>query len=132
MLLGRSEGKVDDKGRITVPAIFRSDLESGATLYLTLGDVSELAIWPEPAFNQKLAEYKARESSGPDGARDFRRFTSHAVAFILDDQHRLGIPERMRTRAGISLKGAVACIGSLDRIEIWDPIRLDAYLEPVG
>ena len=133
MLLGRSEGKVDEKGRITLPKLYAEILtaDSGTTLFLTLGDQDELAIWPESAFLAKLAEYKSREATS-DGAKEFRRFTSHAAQFELDKNNRILLTERMRASAGIALKGDVVCIGASDRVEIWDPARFDAYLEGRG
>ncbi len=126
MLLNSVQASLDDKGRIVLPAAFRDNLHG--PLYFALGDENEIAIWPEDAFEVKLAQKQERElTGGADGAKELRRFTSNAAPVKMDAQFRVAIPEPLRRRAGIESGRPLAVIGANNRIEIWDSGRLDAY-----
>jgi MraZ protein len=128
MLLGRAQHSLDDKGRIVLPSQYRDNLHG--PLYFALGENSEIAIWPEEGFNEKLAQKKQLElTGGAAGAREYRRFTSYASAAKVDAQFRITIPEVLREKAVLGSGGPLAIIGAGDRLEVWDAARYDEYLE---
>ncbi len=128
MLLGRVQHSLDDKGRIVLPSQYRDNLIG--PLYFALGENSEIAIWPEEGFNEKLAQKKQLElNGGAAGAREYRRFTSYASPAKMDAQFRITIPEVLRDKAVIGSSGPLAIIGAGDRLEVWDAARYDVYLE---
>ena len=127
MLLGRTQLTLDDKHRIVLPATFRDYLRG--PLFFALGDENQVGIWPEDAFQEKLAIKKSRElQGGPEGRREFARFTSNASPVKMDAQFRVPVPETLRTLARLDRSRPVAMIGAYDRVEIWDAFLLDAYL----
>jgi MraZ protein len=127
LLLGRSQHSLDDKNRIVLPASYR-DLLHGP-LYFALGEENQVAIWPEEAFAAKAALKKERElTGGPEGRREHLRFTMNASVVKIDAQFRVPIPENLRNEADLDRSRPISIVGANDRIEIWDTIRLDAYL----
>jgi MraZ protein len=135
MLLGRTQLTLDDKNRIVLPSAFRDYLRG--PLFFALGDEEQVGIWPEEAFQQKLAIKKERElHGGVEGRREFLRFTSYASPVKMDAQYRVPVPETLRNLAKLERSRPVAMIGASDRVEIWDSASLDAYLNgtatPVG
>lgn len=119
MFLGEFAHSVDDKGRLTIPAKFRDELESGVVITRGLDG----CLW---AFSraewEKLAEKVAALPTTNSTARDFTRFMfSSASDSIPDRQGRVLIPQNLRTYAGITSESAV--IGVMNRVEIWNPER---------
>ncbi len=128
MLLGRTQLTLDDKNRIVLPSAFRDYLRG--PLFFALGDENQVGIWPEEAFQQKLAIKKERElQGGAEGRREFLRFTSNASPVKMDAQYRVPVPETLRNLARLDRARPVAMVGASDRVEIWDSVSLDAYLD---
>jgi MraZ protein len=128
MLLNSVTASLDDKGRIVLPSAFRDHLHG--PLFFALGDENEIAIWPEEAFNVKMAQKQERElTGGAEGAKELRRFAANAAPVKLDTQFRVSIPEALRKRAGVEAGRPVTIIGANNRIEIWDKARLDTYFD---
>ncbi len=115
MFLGEHLHSLDAKGRIILPAKFRSQLERGA--YLVKGDGC-LFVYTSEEFERVAADVreKSRESRvRREAARSFFAGASDAVP---DKQGRIAIPQNLRDYAGLGNDVVVA--GVFSRIEIWD------------
>ena len=123
MLMGTYTPKLDDKGRLFLPAKFRDQLSEG--LVVTRGQERCLTVWPMGAF-QELAG-KAQEAPVTDKAvRDYTRLLfAGASDDQPDKQGRLSIPPMLREYA--SLTKDVIVIGVGNRLEIWDAQRWQDY-----
>ncbi len=121
--MGTYTPKLDEKGRIFLPAKFRDQLAHG--LVVTQGQENCLVVWPEETFMNEAT--RAQQSPMTQrGARDYARvFFAGAEQSIPDKQGRVGIPTQLRAYAG--LEGEVVVIGVGDRLEIWDPRRWGTY-----
>lgn len=115
MFLGEFSHTVDDKGRLTLPAKFRPELEKGVVI--TRGVDRCLYVFTAAEF-QLLAE---RISTLPMTNADSREFSRHffsgASDVELDKQGRILIPQNLREYAGIN--GEVIVAGVNKRIEVW-------------
>lgn len=124
MFLGTHAPKLDDKGRVILPAKFRAALASG--LVLTRGQENCLYVFTEDEF----AELHERIRQAPvtsKSARDFLRvFLSGASDEVPDSQNRITIPQVLRDYAG--LRKDLTVIGAGNRIEIWDAESWASYL----
>jgi MraZ protein len=120
MFLGEFEHSIDDKGRLTIPAKFRDELESG--IVITRGLDGCLWAYPRSEW-ETLTEKMLRElpSNTPAGRNFARFFFSSAVDSIPDRQGRVLIPQNLRTYADIQNETVV--IGVMNRVEIWSPAR---------
>jgi MraZ protein len=113
MFLGEYTPTLDDKGRLTLPAKFREQLE---TAYLTSEVDQCLALWPPEEFAARAAE--VRELSRRDAASHDRAayFFAGAQEVVPDKAGRISIPPSMREFA--HLQGPVVVTGFLDHVEI--------------
>ena len=119
MFLGEYEHTIDDKGRLTIPAKFRDELESG--LVITRGLDGCLWAYPRGEW-EKVTEKIAELPSSDQNVRNFVRFFfSSAFDSIPDRQGRVLIPQNLREYAGISSETAV--IGVMNRLELWSPTK---------
>jgi MraZ protein len=115
MFLGQYEHTIDAKGRLTIPAKFRSDLASGAVV--TRGIDRCLFLFPMAEF-ETLATRIRELPITQEQAREFRRqMFADASAEIPDKQGRIILPSYLREYAGIDTQ--VTIIGLDTYIEIW-------------
>lgn len=119
MFLGEFAHTIDDKGRLTIPAKFRDELESGVVITRGLDG----CLWAYPRYEwEQLAEKIAKIPTTSQAARNFARFMfSSAFDSIPDRQGRVVIPQNLREYAGI--QGEASIIGVMNRVEVWNPTR---------
>ncbi len=123
--IGNIEAKVDVKGRVFLPAVFRKVLQTSVKEQLVLRkDVFQscLTLYPESVWNAQL-DYLRKHLSRWNAAEQqiFRQFVSDAELMTLDTNGRLLIPKRYLQMADI--EQSVKFIGMDDTIEIWNNQR---------
>jgi len=124
MFLGTHAPRLDDKGRLILPAKFREQLEKGVVV--TRGQERCLYVFPAVEF-ERLAEQLRQAPVTSKQARDYMRvFLSGASDEVPDKQGRITIPPALRSYAGLSRDCTV--IGAGHRVEIWDAGAWEAYL----
>jgi MraZ protein len=124
MFLGAHAPKLDDKGRVILPAKFREELASG--IVVTRGQEHCLYVFTAREF-ENLHEKIRQAPVTSKVARDFLRvFLSGASSETPDKQNRITIPTNLRQYAGLGHDLAV--IGAGNRVEIWDAAAWDDYL----
>jgi MraZ protein len=124
MLLGTHAPKLDEKGRVILPAKFRDDLSSG--LVLTRGQDRCLYVFSSKEF-EAINETIRQAPITSKQARDYLRiFLSGASDEIPDKQGRVTIPPALRTYAALGKDLVVIGVGS--RAEIWDASAWADYL----
>jgi MraZ protein len=117
MFLGEYAHTIDDKGRITLPAKYRTDLASGVVV--TRGLDKCLFVFPMAEW-QTLAEKVSALPLTDVQAREFRRLLfSGATDAELDKQGRVLLPQYLREYA--DLNGNVILAGLNTHMEIWAP-----------
>ncbi len=123
MFIGEFRHTLDDKGRVAVPAKFRSDLAQGAVV--TRGLDRSLFLYTAAAW-ETLAQ---KISALPLGAADTRAFArlmlAGAMNVDVDKSGRVTIPEYLRVYAGLTKN--VVVTGMYDRMEIWDEESWKTY-----
>jgi len=119
MFIGEFTHNIDDKGRLTIPAKFRDELESGVVITRGLDG----CLWAYPRYEWEiLAEKIAKMPTTSQAARNFARFMfSSAFDSIPDRQGRVILPQNLRDYAAIQSEAAV--IGVMNRVELWNPTR---------
>jgi len=124
MFLGTYSPKLDDKGRVILPAKFRAELASGVVV--TRGQEHCLYVFSTAEFDELHDRIRQAPVTSKQ-ARDFLRvFLSGASAENLDSQHRLTIPPNLRSYA--DLRRNLTVIGAGNRAEIWDTAAWETYL----
>jgi MraZ protein len=116
MFLGTHSPRLDDKGRLFLPAKFRDELLGG--LVITRGQEHCLYVWPLAEF-VTLTERMRQTPVTNKRVRDFMRMMfAGASDETPDKQGRVTIPAMLRAYAGLSRDCIV--IGAMNRLEIWD------------
>ena len=124
MFLGTHTPRLDDKGRLFLPAKFRDRLASG--LVITRGQERCLYVFPMDEF-VRVAETMRNAPMTSKAVRDYLRvFLSGASDEIPDKQGRVTVPSNLREHAGLTRDCTVISAGS--RVELWDTSAWDTYL----
>jgi MraZ protein len=125
MFLGTHTPRLDDKGRLAMPARFRGDLEGG--LVITKGQERCLYAFPITEFT-RLTDLLRVAPVTDRRVRNYSRvFFASASHEVLDTQGRITVPQPLRSYAGLEKDCVV--IGANTRIEIWAAAAWQEYLE---
>lgn len=124
MFLGTHTPRLDEKGRLVLPAKFRDRLADG--LVVTKGQERCLFVFPADVFDT-LATQMQQGPTTSKAARDYIRvFLAGAHDETPDKQGRLTIPPALREYAGLTRDCTV--IGTGNRVEVWDSAAWATYL----
>jgi MraZ protein len=124
MFLGTHSPRLDDKGRLILPAKFRDELAEG--LVITKGQERCLYIWPVGEF-ARITEQMRQAPVSSKAARDYMRvFFAGASDEVPDKQGRITLPPALREYAGLTRDCVV--IGANTRVEVWDAEAWNSYL----
>ncbi len=123
MFLGTHHPRLDEKGRLVLPARWRDDLADG--LVITKGQERCLYVFTRAEFTQRAASLEAAPLTAKR-ARDYGRVLfASAADDVPDKQGRITIPPALRDYAGLQHECTV--IGANTRAEIWDSAAWSAY-----
>ncbi len=111
---GEYDHRVDERGRVAIPAPFRAEFAAGG--YVMLGPDGQIQLHTNDGY-QSAVDQQANNAGLTLQDRQRRRAIARALKFELDRQGRVTIPQRMREQAG--LEGDVTLLGDLDHVEIW-------------
>ena len=115
MFLGTHTPRLDDKGRLILPAKFRDRLAGG--LVMTRGQERCVYVFPMDEF-ERVATQMQQAPTTSKAVRDYMRvFLSGAFDEIPDKQGRITIPAILREYAGLTK--ACTVIGAGNRVELW-------------
>jgi MraZ protein len=122
-LRGNCPAKVDEKGRLKVPAIFLEDLtEFGNQFYITSPTGESARIYPLKVWAE-IEDKLAKVSSQNAAKRKFLKRTSYFGQTVeIDAQGRLLIPAVLREEA--QTKSDVDVLGALDYLEVMNHTRV--------
>ena len=124
LLLGTYTPKIDAKGRVALPAKFRSQLGQG--LVMARGQERCVYLLPFDEF-RRIASQIQRTSVGNKAAREYLRvFLSGAVDQEPDKQGRDVVPQMLRDYA--NLGSDIVVIGVGTRAELWNKDAWESYL----
>lgn len=125
MFLGTHQPRLDEKGRLILPAKFRDELAEG--LVITKGQERCLYVFPKAEFERMSGSLREAPVTAKT-LRDYARvFFASASDEVPDRQGRITVPPALRAYAGLTRDCVV--IGANTRVEIWDSTAWDTYLE---
>jgi MraZ protein len=122
-LRGNCPAKVDEKGRLKVPAVFLEELkEYGTQFYITSVTGETARIYPMKVWAE-LEDKLAKQPASNQAKRKFLLRTSYFGQTVeLDGQGRLLLPAVLRESA--AMKGDVDVFGALDYLEVMNHTRV--------
>jgi MraZ protein len=126
---GNAPARIDDKGRLKIPNVFRSLIETkyGRDLFVTSLTGEFVRLYPMPVWvdlEQKLGRVP---STHPARLRFLDRVNYYGQAAELDGQGRVIIPFRLRDTATMS--GDVDVLGQYNYLDVWNHERFVTRLQ---
>lgn len=123
MFIGEYNYSLDTKGRVALPAKFRSSL--GREVVVTRGLDNCLFIYTKAEW-KNLAEKLSSLPISQSNTRAFSRLMlAGAMDVKIDSQGRAMLPDYLRKYAGMKKKVVIA--GLYNRLEMWDETKWNAY-----
>ena len=129
MFRGNSPARIDDKGRLKVPNVFRSLLESkyGRDLFITSLTGEYVRIYPMPVWLEAEEKLGKMPSAHPARLRYLDRINYFGQPAELDAQGRVIIPARLRESA--TMTGDVDVLGQYNYLDVWNHERFLTRLQ---
>ena len=118
MFRGNNPARVDEKGRLKVPADFKRHIDEkyGAEFYITSRDGKVAEIYPVEEW-RKIEDKLAKLSNfNPSKKKFLNKVNYYGQMVEMDAQGRLLMPQILREAAGI--RGDVAVYGNLTYLEV--------------
>lgn len=122
-LSGSYYPKLDEKGRIILPAKLREYFVNG--LVMTRGQDGCLLVFTAAAFEIRAQQLSAAPLSNQEARNYVRMFMSGAHSETPDKQGRVTIPAALRQYA--TLNRELTVIGAGNHAEIWDAATWKAF-----
>jgi MraZ protein len=130
MFAGEFRCGVDDKGRFVLPSVFRAafpveDEQLAKSVIILKSLDHSLWLYRTSEWEEKLTA--SRQHLDDEQSRLFMHYVvAESAPSEVDKSGRLSIPKRHREYADI--ENEVVLIGLYERIELWSPLRWEAYL----
>lgn len=128
MFIGQYEHRLEEKGRLSIPKKFRSQLAAGCVISLGLDGC--LFLYPLSAWNKLINKLSQLPLTKSDARAFSRSLTYQAYEVDIDRLGRILIPDYLRQFA--KLKNTVIVAGAIERIEIWDQDRYSNYSQKIN
>ncbi|GAC69546.1 division/cell wall cluster transcriptional repressor MraZ [Gordonia soli] len=121
--VGTYTPKLDDKGRLTLPAKFRDAVAGGVVV--TRGQDRSLSVYRNEEFDVLAENTMAASRNDPEARAYQRYYFASADEQRPDGQGRVTLSAGHRDYAELSKECVV--IGAFDHLEIWDAQRWREY-----
>lgn len=119
--LGKIDAKLDAKGRVFVPSVFRkvlSEEERERVVVRMEADEKYLVVYPESVWNRQVVELQSKLNEwDPEDQMLLMQFVGDAEVLEFDAQGRVLLPKRLQVRMG--LESEVVFVGMVDKIAMW-------------
>lgn len=128
MFRGRQSARIDDKGRLKVPAEFRALIEQqyGTKLFVTSLTGEYVRLYPMPVWEAVEAKLAAMPSTDRARGKFVQLTNFFGQTAELDGQGRVLIHQTLREEA--TMVGEVDVIGLLNYLEVWNHARYDSLI----
>jgi transcriptional regulator MraZ len=122
--MGHSPAKIDEKGRLKVPANFRKIIEEryGSDCFITSTDGEHAMVYPLPVWFEFQSRLAKVPSTSQSKMKLLQRVNYYGQVAAIDAQGRVLIPQVLRAEAGIA--DDVVVIGSQDHLIVWNEQKI--------
>ena len=127
MFRGNNPARVDEKGRLKLPADFKRQMDQlyGPQFYITSKDGERAEIWPLKEW-EKIEESLALAPSSAAKQKFLDVTNYYGQVVEVDSQGRLLMPQLLREKA--DLKGDVAVLGQNKKLVVINDERAQAKI----
>lgn len=124
VLMGHAPARVDEKGRLKVPADFRKLIEDkyGPDCFITSTDGERAMIYPLPVWYDFQARLAKVPSASVAKSKLLERVNYYGQVSSMDNQGRILVPAVLRSVANI--KDDVVVLGNTDHLIVWSEERI--------
>lgn len=134
--IGNPKTKLDDRGRLKMPAEFKAFIEkkygkSFTSFYITSREGKDAEIYPMPEWQQHLAKIFAMPKSLPARKKLLERYNLFGDRAEMDPQGRLLMPEELRNAGLVSEEVKVSGEGSFLRVTSLKVLRENVSANPL-
>ena len=129
MLRGNNPATVDGKGRLKIPAAFKTYLDEnyGPDYYVTSLDGQFVRVYPFAEWRSIEEKLAAVPSMNKQRKKFLDRTNYWGQMAKMDSQGRILIPVLLRESA--AMRGEVAVLGYLTYLDVWNNERYREHLE---
>jgi len=129
VLRGNQTAKIDEKGRLKIPTLFRTAIEDryGTQVFVTSVTGELVRIYPMPVWMEIERKLAQVPTTHPARDRFFDRVNYFGQPGELDKQGRVLIHTRLREAA--AMVGEVDVFGQYDHLDVWNHDRFATRLE---
>ena len=128
MLRGSARAKVDEKGRLKLPSVFRAEIEPnfGREFFVTSLRGESVRIYPMDVWTA-IEEKLSRTSSLRPSVVRFKNFVNYyGQVAALDNQGRVLLHTRLREKTGA--RNEVIVLGQQSYLEVWNLAAFEEML----
>ena len=126
--LGKIEAKVDAKGRVFVPSVFRkvfSEEDRERVVVRMEADEKYLVVYPESVWNKQVLDLQSKLNEwDSEDQMLLMQFVGDAEILDFDSQGRVLLPKRLQVRLGGGSE--LVFVGMVDRIALWSKEMYEA------
>ena len=112
---GEYEHRLDDRGRLAIPAAYRTFFEHGG--FLLPGPDGQIELYTPDGYHAEKQVRTVGDKRRPSARRLARSFFGRVRRVEIDRQGRILIPPQMREER--NLDGATVIVGMGEYLEIW-------------
>jgi len=129
MLRGNQPARIDEKGRLKIPSVFRGDIEDswGSDFYVTSITGQSVRVYPLSVWQEIEERLTNLPAFNPTKKRFLDRTNYYGQLSSMDKQGRILIASHLRESA--EMVGEVAVLGYLNYLEVWNDTRYLKRLE---
>jgi len=129
VLMGHAPARVDDKGRLKIPADFRKLIEDkyGSDCFITSIDGERASVYPLPVWYDFQTRLSKVPSASVAKSKLLERVNYFGQPATIDAQGRVLIPSILREVAAIA--DDVVVLGSTDHMIVWNEGRIQKRLK---
>jgi MraZ protein len=128
-LRGSAPARIDDKGRLKIPTLFRGVIhdQQGPDVFVTSVEGDSVRIYPMPVWRAVEEKLANMPNNHPSRLKFLDRVNYYGQTSELDGQGRIVIPPALRESAAIV--GDVRVFGRIDYLEVWNGDRFAQRLQ---
>jgi MraZ protein len=129
MLRGNAPARIDEKGRLKIPSVYRGDIQDswGGDFYVTSITGQSVRVYPLLVWQEIEDRLAKLPSFNPTKRKFLDRTNYYGQLSSIDKQGRILIPPLLRKSA--KMDGEVAVLGYLTYLEVCNN---DMFLERLG
>ena len=133
---GNPKAKLDDRGRLKMPAEFKAFIERKYgkdfnAFYITSQDGETAEIYPMPEWHQRMGKILKMPKSHPARIKLLERYNLFGGRVDMDPQGRLLFPDELRSKGMVDVEVKVSGEGTFLRVTPLNTLRESVSTNPI-